>query len=379
MTRPLRASLALGATLLAAAIYTGAAEQYQARQYTYAWPFIEEGDMRPRGGSTSGPAVTLDKEPGDAWLALREPGLADKERDRRAILAMAGPYRASFDFIETMGFTPGYTPPRPYQSWGTEYVYVVADEPDFISLQHIMVMVFESADGTVSEPMVMKHWRQDWRYEDRLINVYTGNRTWERRRLGADDVKGTWSQAVYQVDDSPRYEDIGRWLHAGNVSTWASEDTWRPLPRREFSVRDDYDVLAGSNRHTIVPTGWTQESDNLKLVLDAKGEPHAEQPYLAREAGLNRYERISGHDFKPGDHYWQRTAPFWAEVRRAWDTLLEQHAKVRVKQQVEGQKLFEAMFAYAGDIEHSDSFDREAARRFVDSTLARFTVTSGDP
>ena len=26
-----------------------------------------------------------------------------------------------------------------------------------------------------------------------------------------------------------------------------------PLPRREFSVRDDYDLLVGVNRHTITP------------------------------------------------------------------------------------------------------------------------------
>jgi len=41
-------------------------------------------------------------------------------------------------------------------------------------------------------------------------------------------------------------------------STWHSENTWWPLPRREFSVRNDYNVLSGSNRHTITPTGWVQ-------------------------------------------------------------------------------------------------------------------------
>ena len=59
------------------------------------------------------------------------------ERDRRAILAMQGPHRASFDFLEVAGFTSGFSPAAPYQSWGTEYVYLVVDEGDFISLQHI--------------------------------------------------------------------------------------------------------------------------------------------------------------------------------------------------------------------------------------------------
>ncbi len=79
--------------------------------------------MAPRGGTTEGPPVTLDPEVSAEWLAVREPGLSAQERDRRAILAMAGAYRTSFDFIETVGFVEGYTPPRPYQSWGTEYVY----------------------------------------------------------------------------------------------------------------------------------------------------------------------------------------------------------------------------------------------------------------
>jgi hypothetical protein len=72
------------------------------------------------------------------------------------------------------------------------------------------------------------------------------------------------------VDDSPRYAARGRWQHAAGVSTWISDETWRPLPRREFSVRKDYDVLVGTNRHTITPTGWVQEENNVKLALDVQ-------------------------------------------------------------------------------------------------------------
>lgn len=361
------------------ALYAAAEEENTShtgqRQFTYAWPFSEGDEMAPRGGTSRGADITLVEEPGEAWAALREAGLSRKERDRRAILAMAGPYRASFDFIETLGFTPGYQPARPYQSWGTEYVYVVADQPDFISLQHIMVMVFEGPDGKQSPPVVIKHWRQDWRYEDTTLNVYIGDNTWERRELPPEAVAGSWSQAVFQVDDSPRYESFGRWVHKGNHSSWESDTTWRPLPRREFSVRDDYDVLAGTNRHTITPTGWVQEEDNLKTVLAAPGEADAEAPYLAREAGLNRYQRIRDHDFQPGDAYWERTDAFWAEVRSAWDRLLGEHARVQLKEEVGGRKLFEAMFDYAENIESREDYDREAGRAFIASTLDSFTVT----
>ena len=72
-----------------------------------------------------------------------------------------------------------------------------------------------------------------------------------------------WLQTVYQVDESPRYASTGRWQHTPSFSTWLSGDTWRPLPRREWSVRSDYQVLVGSNRHTVVPSGWLQEENNL--------------------------------------------------------------------------------------------------------------------
>lgn len=342
------------------------------RQYTYSWLFSDADSMRPRGGTTKGPDVVLETKPSAAWQALQEPKISAFERDRRAILAMAGPYRTSFDFIETVGFVAGYQPEPPYQSWGTEYVYVVADEPEFISLQHIIVMFFETADGEVSEPMVVKHWRQDWRYQDRDLHVYVGHNTWQRKRLSRQEAKDAWSQAVFQVDDSPRYEASGRWQHHGNYSSWQSDNTWRPLPRREFSVRDDYHVLSGTNRHTITPTGWVQEEDNLKLVLNEDRKPREETPYLAREAGLSRYERIVDHDFSAGDNYWKITAPFWADVRNAWEDIRKRRKKFALKTEVDNQRLFEVMFGYASKLGEERKYDSRAARTFIDATMKRY-------
>ena len=92
-------------------------------------------------------------------------GISKFERDRRAILAMTGGYRTSFDFIETVGFSSSYIPAVPYQSWGTEYVYLIEDRGDFISLQHIIVMFIKMPDESISDAMVIKHWRQDWIYQ----------------------------------------------------------------------------------------------------------------------------------------------------------------------------------------------------------------------
>ncbi|MFN2329630.1 MAG: DUF6607 family protein, partial [Chromatocurvus sp.] len=171
------ASLALGFALAAPVLSdesraTGQSTASESRRYTFSWLFTDDAAMKPRGGTTTGPDVTLASEPSAAWKALQEEGIDAQERDRRAILAMAGAYR-----IETIGFAEGYQPSSPYQSWGTEYVYVVEDRPEFISLQHILVMTIELEDGTLSDPIVMKHWRQDWTWQDRDLQRYAGHNT----------------------------------------------------------------------------------------------------------------------------------------------------------------------------------------------------------
>jgi hypothetical protein len=199
--------------------------------------------------------------------------------------------------------------------------------------------------------------------------VFAGNDRWERRLVPGEAVEGRWSQAVFQVDDSPRYEAVGTWEHGANYSSWISDETWRPLPRRESSVRSDYDVLIGTNRHTITPTGWVQEEENLKVALGADGEPDAEAPYLARELGVNRYERTAGFDFSAGDAYWQATAPFWADVRAAWAEVYAEHDAFVFNEVVDGTALFEPMFEYAARLEAGQPYDRQDARAFIDATL----------
>ena len=335
------------------------------RQFVFSWQFRDDCEVKPRGGTTKGTAIKLDPAPHPGWLSLQEQGLSDFEKDRRAILAMAGPYRTSFDFLEVTGFNPGYTLDQPYQSWGTEYVYVVEDRGDFISLQHIMVMYFE--DENFPGPMVMKHWRQDWQYEKTSNFEYVGNSTWQQKKLATDTVKGTWSQSVYQVDDSPRYESFGRWQHHANFSTWKSEETWRPLPRREFSVRDDYQVLTGYNRHTILHNGWIHEQENYKLVLDDAAKV-ATVPYLAKELGVNRYERIIDHDFTPGDRYWKDTGAYWQDVREKWSELLNQQNTMTLSKKVNGKPLFMPLFNYADKLQN-EKYNSKDSKAFVDKTI----------
>jgi hypothetical protein len=321
-----------------------------APRYTFSWPITGDAALQPRGGSTQGAEVALNTAASSAWTALQQPGLSNLERDRRAVLAMAGTYRVTFDFLEIVPFGNNSKPARPYQSWGTEKVYVDEDRGNFISLVHILQMQIKQADGTISEPMVTKHWRQDWRFEPDTIVEYAGRERWQRRDVAKRERTGRWLQTVYQVDESPRYASIGRWEHSGSFSTWVSGDTWRPLPRREWSVRDDYQVLIGTNRHTIDATGWVQEENNLKGVLDANRQLDARQPYLAREYGVARYSLLKDLPFAEADLYYTRTRSFWSEVRVAWSNRFAKPAPVTLRGAVDKYGYFMPLFAQADEL-----------------------------
>ncbi len=335
--------------------------------HVFAWPFMDWKKMAPRGGSTKGSEVELQKGDRPEWLALQEGAMSRLERDRRAILAMAGDFRVSFDFVELMGMAKDYTPPRPYFSWGTEHVKVLEDTGDLIRLQHALVMFFKGEDGEVSGPHVMKHWRQDWRYEDPETLSYVGENRWVK--LATRMPEGRWTQAVYQVDDSPRYEAVGSWKHDGGLSFWRSDDVARPLPRREFSVRDDYQILDGSHEITITPSGWIHQQNNRKMTDG--NDPSV----IGTELGVNRYEAI----VKPAladafEKEWEKTGAYWKAVRVEWEEI-EAGIKIgdegfALKNEVDDKKLFQLHFEKAAEISKGKT---EAAE---DAAFARETVRS---
>jgi hypothetical protein len=218
-------------------------------------------------------------------------------------------------------------------------------------------------------PFVTKHWRQDWVYQDPEAHAYAGFGTWTRQTRSDEARDGTWSQTVWQVDDSPRYAAWGKWKHTPERSWWESGETWRPLPRREFSVRDDYDVLIGRNTHIILPTGWVQEEHNVKTVLAAPGDVESR---LAREIGIARYERLADFDRSAGDEYWQATRAFWAEVRDYWRREMAEHETIALEGDVDGRKLFEPLFERAQKIADGERFSAEDNRAFVEDTIGAY-------
>ncbi len=306
-----------------------------------------------------------------AYAAVAEtPDAKSKfEQDRAAILAMAGEYHIDFQFQETVGIQPGYELRDPYHSEATEFVEVVEDTGDRIVLQHVLVLHGEDD----AEPRVIKHWRQDWVYEDTRVSLFRGNRQWEALTLEPAEVAGTWSQAVYQVDDSPRYEGWGAWTHTGDRSAWESNETWRPLPRREYTKRDDYQVMVARNRHTITPSGWVHEQDNRKLVLNEDG---AVQTVLAHESGLNVYDRVDDVDFGAGRRYWSETRVYWQDVREMWHDALDRPGVTRVAAKLDDKPVYAELFGIANDVRDAGRYEpthREAASAVIRSSVTNLS------
>lgn len=281
-------------------------------------------------------------------LPIAEAANQPPEADRAAILAMLGDYEVAFQFDEHLTLDPEAEASESHRSKALEIVRLVEDRGDFISLQHILVT------GEGDTQRVVKHWRQDWQFEDDVVYEYQGHDTWKPRELTESERAGAWSQAVYQVDDSPRYQAVGRWTHYDGYSYWDSNAAWRPLPRREHTKRGDYDVLVSRNRQAITPDGWTHEQDNYKLALRRSGDR-----VLARETGFNTYTRVEGADVAVAEEYWEETGDFWAQVRAHWNQVMAEGMTITIPESNDSP-MWRELFRLARDAESSEAAERIA-------------------
>ena len=138
------------------------------------------------------------------------------------------------------------------------------------------------------------------------------------------------------------------------------------MPRREYTKRDDYDVMIARNRHTLTHTGWVHEQDNYKLVLR-----DGERRVLAREVGLNTYDHVQIAKADAARGYWSRTHEFWEDVRAAWARILVPGASVQLRSTVDEKKLWESMFELAGQFgEERDTSARDEIGPVLEAFLA---------
>ncbi len=261
--------------------------------------------------------------------------MSKKEQDKQAIKAMAGTYFVDFRYVETFAEDPDYKLKEPYRASGLEYITVDEESENKISLLHLLIM-----ENQAGETSVIKHWREDWIYENQDLYLFDHNLTWRYKQLPAEAVKGQWTQKVYSVDDSPRYEGTGTWVHVDGKHYWESVAD-APLPRREYTKRSDYNVLRRRNRHILTDYGFLHEQDNTKLIRTAG----AADTLLVAEKGLNMYKRTEDQKAgDPGKVWWEKHRPFWQEVLAVWCEIYSRKKDIAFREKGGDGKLFQALF-----------------------------------
>jgi len=261
--------------------------------------------------------------------------VAKNTQDRKAILGMCGCYEVDFNFAETFNYSEdeNYKPSKIKHSGGLEWAQLVEDGDDKVVIQHILIA------GSPEEPYIIKHWRQDWAYENTDFYRYNHGRKWTFEQKPKAEVVGQWTQKVFQVDDSPRYEGTGSWVHVDGKSYWESTAD-APLPRREYTKRADYNVTVRRNRQEITDKGWIHDQDNDKVVRK-DGE---EDFVLAQEKGINYYKKVDDNKCRAAADWWKQHHAKWAAVRQNWDAVFAQNKDLELAKKVEGKLLYKYLF-----------------------------------
>tara|TARA_B100000900_G_scaffold97033_1_gene80126 strand:- start:11392 stop:12324 length:933 start_codon:yes stop_codon:yes gene_type:complete len=257
---------------------------------------------------------------------------SQKKQDLEAIKKMCGCFEIDFNFAETFQFSndSNYTKSKNYNAKALEYAKLIKDEKGHISIQHLLVM----------GDYVIKHWRQDWIYENKDLLKYDAENNWKYISKSKKDVKGQWTQKVFQVDDSPRYEGTSSWVHVDGKSYWENS-TYAPLPRREYTKRNDYNIMIRGNKHEIVDDGWIHDQDNMKIVKNLENNSEIR---LAAEKGLNKYTRVEDSKCDNAISWWEENKNKWSIVRNKWDFIYSKKNDISLRRSFENKPLFSYLF-----------------------------------
>lgn len=281
-----------------------------------------------------------------------------RQQDKAAIKAMCGCQEVTFEYTETFPADTSYKPKGYHKiTDAVEYVTVAEESDKRIILQHLLV----------AEGEVIKHWTEDWEYENQSLLAYDQDNKWKKIQLPAAQVKGQWSQKVYGVDDEPRYEGSATWIHADGRHYWESAAD-APLPRREYTTRKDYNVLHRVNRHEIIPTGSLHIQDNLKVVR-ANG---VDKPIVG-EKGVNSYIKADDSKCEKAIAWWNEHKAFWALVRKAWQKVYATNDVVILQRVVNNEPLYKAMSSLEAKA-YAKSLQGDALEKEIVNTVQQFAI-----
>lgn len=254
---------------------------------------------------------------------------AQKTGDEKAIKAMCGCYEIKFNFAETFNYpkdSTNYKASKVKHETALEWAELIEDEPGKKSIQHLLI---------VGKGMIVKHWRQDWIYENTKFYDYNGFNDWKFKTFSKENVKGQWTQKVYEVDDKPRYEGSATWIHVDGRTFWENT-TNAPLPRREYTQRSDYNITKRFNDVEIVKNGWIHNQDNDKIIRDEKGNDYL----LAQEKGYNTYTKVDDSKCESAQKWWKENKDFWKKVRIKWDAEFAKNKDIKLKSDIDGKPLY---------------------------------------
>ncbi|NRB51857.1 MAG: hypothetical protein HRU41_29565 [Saprospiraceae bacterium] len=268
-----------------------------------------------------------------------------KEQDIKAIKSMCGCYEVGFNFAETFNYSEdsAYKASKVKNDKALEWVQLVEEDKNTIVMQHLLLV------GTRNNKRIIKHWRQDWLYENRDFYLYNADNSWNYVRKPIKEVAGQWTQKVYQVDDSPRYEGSASWVHVDGKSYWENTTT-APLPRREATTRDDYNLTIRGNRHELTDYGWVHDQDNKKVIR----KQGTEDVVLAEEKGWNTYKKVDDSRCKAAVKWWDENHVVWSNVRKSWDKVFAKKADLTLKSKVDDKRLFQHLFALEAGAKSKD-------------------------
>lgn len=264
-----------------------------------------------------------------AILFLSVSTYAQKTEDVKSIKAMCGCYEIKFNFAETFNYpkdSANYKASKVKHETALEWAQLIEDGSDKISIQHLLI---------VGKGHIVKHWRQDWLFENTKLYDYNGFEDWKFKSLPKDKVKGQWTQKVYEVDDKPRYEGSSSWIHADGRHYWENT-TNAPLPRREYTQRSDYNITKRTNVHEIIKDGWIHDQDNDKIIRDEKGNEYV----LAQEKGHNTYTKVDDSKCEAAQKWWVANQEFWKKVRTKWNAEFAKNKDIKLKSDIDGKPLY---------------------------------------